>query len=122
MKQPLDVRFLGLTPSEAVETVARNKAAKLAQMFPEIIACRITVEQLHKHQHQGRPFGVALDLTVPGHELTMSRVQDEDVYVALRDAFDGMKRQLESLGQRALDRRRQPVPADAGDAGDAGLA
>ena len=107
MKQPLDVRFLGLTPSEAVETLVRVKARKLEQLAPEMIACRVTIEQLHKHQQQGRPFGVSIDVTVPGREFTVNRVEDEDVYVALRDAFDSIKRQLEGAAQRTLDQRRQ---------------
>ena len=36
-----------------------------------------------------------VDVTVPDHELSVDRVHDEDVYVALREAFDDMKRQLE---------------------------
>ncbi len=42
----------------------------------------------HKHKHQGRPYAVRVDVTLPGQELCVDRVQDEDVYVALRDAFE----------------------------------
>jgi cold shock CspA family protein len=40
---------------------------------------------------------VRIDLTVPGHELVVDRVENEDVHVALRDAFDDMKRRLEDV-------------------------
>jgi ribosome-associated translation inhibitor RaiA/cold shock CspA family protein len=95
MKQPLQIRFVGMEPSEAVESAARRKADKLDQFRPDIMACRVTIESAHKHQHQGRPFAVRVDVTVPDHELSVDRVHDEDVYVALREAFDDMKRQLE---------------------------
>ena len=100
MKQPLQIRFIGVEPSEAVETAARTKAEKLDRFRPDIMSCRVTIELAHKHQQQGRPFAVRVDVTVPDRELTVDRVQDEDVYVALRDAFDDMTRQLAESVQR----------------------
>lgn len=95
MKQPLQVRFLGMEPSSAVEDVARRKADKLNHFYSDIMSCRVAIEQTAKHQSQGRIFAVRIDLTMPNHELSVNRVHDEDVYVALRDAFDDMTRQLE---------------------------
>lgn len=109
MKQPLQIRFVGMDPSEAVETAARRKAEKLDQFRPDIMACRVTIEVAEKHQHQGRPFAVRVDVTVPDHELSVDRVQDEDVYVALREAFDDMKRRLEDSVRR--DRGDEKVHA-----------
>ena len=48
-------------------------------------------------KHQGRQFGVRIDLTLPGHELVVNHVQHEDAHIALRDAFEKMKRQLEDV-------------------------
>lgn len=100
MKQPLEIRFIGMEPSDAVEAAARRKADKLDRFRPDIMACRITIQLAEKHQHQGRPFAVRVDVTVPDHELSVDRVHDEDVYVALREAFDDMKRQLEDSVRR----------------------
>jgi hypothetical protein len=36
---------------------------------------------------------------VPGSEIVVNRDQDEDLYVALRDAFDAARRQLEDYGR-----------------------
>ena len=111
MKLPLHIVFLGMEASEAVEAAARDKAAKLDQFSPDIMSCRVEIELSQKHQHQGRPFAVRIHLTLPGHELTVDRVQDEDVYVALRDAFDRMKRQLEDTVRRTRGLEKQhPVP------------
>ena len=63
-------------------------------------SCRVTIEALHKHQQQGRPFAVRQYVTLPGHELGIDRVQNEDVYVALRDAFDGLRRRLDETLRR----------------------
>jgi ribosomal subunit interface protein len=109
MRQSLQITFRGMEPSEAVEDAARKKAEHLDQFAGDIMACRVVVELAQKHQHQGRPYAVRIDLTLPGHELVIDRVQDEDVYVALRDAFDAMKRKLEDVvRQRRGDEKQHP--------------
>lgn len=92
---PLQIVFHGFDRSDAVEAVVREKAQHLDRFSTDIMSCRVAVDLLQKHRHQGRPFGVRIDLTLPGRELVVNRVENEDVYVALRDAFDDMKRQLE---------------------------
>lgn len=57
-------------------------------------------------------------VTVPDQEIVVDRVHDEDVYVALRDAFDDVKRQLEESIRRVRDeasdgaRLAKRLPAD----------
>jgi ribosome-associated translation inhibitor RaiA len=97
MKLPVHIQFHDMAPSEALEAKAREYALKLDALASDIMACRVTVDLLQKHKTQGRPVGVRIDLSLPGHELVVSRVQHEDAYVALRDAFDGMKRQLQDV-------------------------
>jgi ribosomal subunit interface protein len=99
---PLQIIFTNVDASEAVEAKIHEKVDKLSQFHPAIQNCRIKVEQLHKHQHQGNLFQVRIDLKVPGHTLIADRESDQhkaytDVYVALRDAFNAMGRQLEDL-------------------------
>jgi ribosome-associated translation inhibitor RaiA len=45
-------------------------------------------------------FDVHIDMTVPGSEIVVNRVANEDVYVAVRDAFDAAKRQLEDHARK----------------------
>jgi len=99
MKLPLDLRFIGVTPSDAVKDTVQTRVASLERICPDATAWRVTVEQEHKHQHQGRPFAVRVDVTMPGQEVAVSRVHDEDVYVALRDAFDAARRKIEDVVQ-----------------------
>lgn len=100
MKQALELRFLGMEASPAVDAAVREKAHKLDQFCPDLMSCRVAVELLDRHQHQGQHYAVRIDATLPGHELVVDRVRDEDVYVALRDAFDDMKRQIEDAVRR----------------------
>ena len=116
MKTALQVVFHGIAPSPALEAAAREKAHRLERFSADILSCRVDIDESHKHQHQGRPFGVRIHLSVPGEELTVDRVADEDVYVALRDAFDSMRRQIEDRHSRQRAQVRQHTPP-AGTAG-----
>jgi ribosomal subunit interface protein len=117
MKQAPDIRFIGMEASGALASAAREKAAKLEAFCPVIMACHVVFELAHKHRRQGRPFAVRLELTLPGHRLAVSRVEHDDVYVAMRDAFDDMKRQVEDTMRRMQDFERSEPPVD-----EAGLA
>ncbi len=111
MKLPVHIQFHGMSPSEALELSTREHIHKLESFAPDIMACRVGIELEQKHQHQGRPYSVRIDLTLPGHELVVTRVQNEDVYVALRDAFNSMKRQLEDLVRKRRGQEKQhPQP------------
>ncbi|MDP2783373.1 MAG: HPF/RaiA family ribosome-associated protein [Sulfurimicrobium sp.] len=100
MQRPLQIVFRNMPPSDAVETHIKEKVEKLELFYSHIIGCNATVEIAGKHQHQGNLFNVRLDITVPGSELVVNRDMHEDMYVALRDAFDAAKRQLEDYGRR----------------------
>jgi ribosomal subunit interface protein len=100
MKSLLQITIRDVPHSEALESHIRQKAEKLETFYPHIIGCRVVVEIPHKHKHQGRLFDVRLDITVPGSELVVNREGNEDVYVALRDAFNAARRQLEDYGRR----------------------
>jgi ribosomal subunit interface protein len=99
MQVPLQITIRDLPRSEALEARIREKASKLEEFHERITSCRVTVEELRKHHHQGRHFQVSVDVRVPGKELVANRSHHEDVYVALRDAFDAAKRQLEEVAR-----------------------
>jgi ribosomal subunit interface protein len=95
MKTPIQITFRDMPHSDALDTHIREKAQKLEQFHSGLIGCRVVVEQSGKHHQQGKPFNIRLDLTVPGAEIVVDRQENEDVYVALRNAFDAARRQLE---------------------------
>lgn len=100
MQIPLQITIRDMGHSDALETRIRSKAAKLDEFFDHITSCRVVVEMPHKHHNQGRKFNVRIDIGVPGTEIVVNREHDEDIYVALRDAFDAAKRQLEDYARK----------------------
>lgn len=100
MQIPLQIAFRNLERSEAIAAKIVERAAKLESYYDRIIGCRVMVELQHKHHHRGNHYHVRVDVTVPGAELVANREPGEhhayaDVYVAIRDAFDTIRRQLE---------------------------
>lgn len=100
MRLPLQVTFRNIPSSEAIETHIKEKAAKLDKFFDRIMSCRVVVDSTQRRQRQGKLFGVRIDITVPRKELAVTREENEDVYIAIRDAFDAACRRLEEHGRR----------------------
>ena len=99
MPIPLQISFRNMDPSPAVEERIRQKAAKLERFHDRIVGCTVVVEAPHRHQHKGNRYQIRVDLTVPGGEVVVNREAEqnpahEDVYVAIRDAFEAAARQL----------------------------
>jgi ribosomal subunit interface protein len=100
MQLPLQITIRDIEHSDALEAHIRDRAGKLDEFFGHIMSCRVVVEMPHKHHQQGKNFTVHIDIGVPGSEIVVNRDHAEDVYVALRDAFDAAKRQLEDHARK----------------------
>lgn len=101
---PVQITIRDIPGSSAIETHIRKRSEKLNRFYDRISSCRIVVELPQKHKHQGKLFNVRIDITVPGKELVVTRKCDEDIYVAIRDAFDAIVRQLENHSHKRQGR------------------
>jgi ribosomal subunit interface protein len=100
MQVPLQITFRHMDSSDAVAARIRERTAELERHFDRITSCRVVVECRHPRHQQGNLFRVRVDLKVPGREIVVGRDPaahhaHEDVYVAIRDAFDATRRLLE---------------------------
>ena len=105
MQTPLEISFVDIARSPAAETRIRERVDRLEHRFDGITSCHVYVASPHQHQRKGKLFEVRIEVRVPGGELAVAdRPGDinahEDVYVAIRDSFDAMERQLEEWKQR----------------------
>ncbi len=107
-KIPVQISFLGLDHSDAVEERIRSKVSKLMVLCDKITACRVTVENLRKspvpERKKGEPYQVTIEVSVPGSQLVVKDppkdLHNEDIAVAVRDAFSIMERQLKEYVER----------------------
>lgn len=105
MPIPLQISFRNMDPSPAVEERIRKKAAKLERFNDRIIGCTVVVEAPHRHHHKGKLYNVRVDISVPGKDVVVDHAKPidhahEDVYVAIRDAFDAAARRLEDQARK----------------------
>jgi cold shock CspA family protein/ribosome-associated translation inhibitor RaiA len=105
MQLPIQITFRHMDASAALEARIRQRAEELDQFFDRIMACRVVVECLNRRHQQGNLFEVRIDLTIPGREIVVGRDRGlnhahEDAHVAVRDAFDAVRRALEAHAQR----------------------
>lgn len=120
MELPLQITFHQLERSEAITENVRERAQKLEKYFDSIQSCRVAIEAPHHHHAKGNQYRVRIEVAVPGQQLVVTRGADgqqshEDVYVAIRDAFDAMRRRLEDYS----DVLRGDVKVHRGSAGEA---
>ena len=100
MRLTPQVTLKDIPHSDAVEAKIREKVTKLERFHSRIMGCRVAVESPQRRQHQGKLYTVRIDITVPGEEIVINRVENEDLYVAIRDAFDAANRKLEEQARR----------------------
>lgn len=104
---PIDLQttYRDFAPPLLAEKRIRHRMAKLERLFPRIVSCHVVTEESHRSHQKGKLYGVHVNVVVPGGEIIASREhhdkhEHEDFYVALRDAFDALERQLRSLAER----------------------
>lgn len=109
MQAPLQISMHGIERSNALYDAVRQNAEKLERCYEHITSCRVVLELDGRHKRQGRKFSVRIDLEVPGGDIGVTGEHDEDVQVALREAFEAARRKLESYAHgQHRDARRQP--------------
>lgn len=99
------ITFRNMPVSDAVEIKICERAAALDKFFPNIVACHVVVELTARAHLKGKLYYLRVDLTVPGKQIVSKRHPGEkhaheDIYVAVRDAFDEARRQLEDYSRR----------------------
>jgi ribosomal subunit interface protein len=117
MQTPLQITFRNLDTSPSVEAKIRERVGELERFFNGITSCRVMIEAPSRHHREGGLYHIRVDLKVPGREIVVKRDPSEhhaheDIYVAVRDCFDAVRRQLEDHARRQRgDIKVHEVPA-----------
>ena len=114
MQLPVQITYRGMPSTAAIEDAVRDRVAKLEQFHARIMSCRVVIEQPGRHKQQGKQFIVHVDVKVPGGEIAVNRDHSEDVYVALRDAFDAARRKLEDFAREQRGDVKHHEPTQSG--------
>ena len=97
---PLQITGRDVELTEAIEESIRQKAKKLELFYDQIMRCKVVLEAPHRRQRKGVLYNVRIDIKVPDEELVIKKELNEDLYVAIRDAFDSARRQLQDYSKQ----------------------
>ena len=112
------VVFRNIDHSPAVEEAVHKRLEKLERYCDEIQSLRVILESPHNNHHKGKVYHVGVEAMVPNHAIAVSHEQHdkhshEDIYVAIRDAFNAVERRLKSAyGKQRSRVTRAPKLAD----------
>ena len=106
MQTPLEITFRDMSPSPALVATIDAWVRKLDEVTP-LNRCAVVVEKPHKRRRHGAPFAIHLDITIPGHEIVVSRDRQspKNPYIAVADAFRAARRQLKDFVTQRRDAR-----------------
>jgi len=102
MQVPLQITMRNVDHSEAVEQRIRDKALKLNQFSDRIIACEVVVEQNLAKRVNGNTYNIRVHVNLPRKDLVVNHTEQENLYLAIREAFDNMVRKVEEA-DRMMD-------------------
>jgi ribosome-associated translation inhibitor RaiA len=99
---PITLTFRHLEHSGALEERAKVLGSRLGRFSDRISRCHMTLQGPDGRSDGRAPYVVRIDLTVPGAQIHADSLNGngaghEDIYLALRDAFNNAKRQLQDL-------------------------
>ena len=96
MQKKLQIVFRGIDQSDAISSVIHKKVEKLERLHDNITSFRVVLDTPHKHHYKGKLFQVTVNAVTPDGDVNVSDGK-EDMYLALRDVFNVIERQLNSM-------------------------
>jgi len=105
MSNEFQVVFHNIDHSDAIVEAVNKRISKLERYCDQIIAGRVVLDSPHNNHHKGRVYSVGLEIHTPQKEVRVNQDQHdnhahEDLYVAIRDAFNAAERQLKSIDKK----------------------
>ncbi len=115
MQIPPEITYRDIKKTEKIDSLVREKIAKLEKFCDYINSCRVVLEKAHENPSSGSPYKVSIDITIPhGRELAVTHNPDEGkqypaLETVIRDAFEAARRQLVSITtEQKGDRKVHP--------------
>ncbi|MGE5085477.1 MAG: cold shock domain-containing protein [Bacillota bacterium] len=96
----LKINYLGMPESNSVSAAVWDHVKHLELFSAQLMSCHVVINRPPRKSHQGGIYHIKIHLHMKGSDIVIDREPGknhahEDVYVALRDAFDAAKRKIE---------------------------
>ena len=105
MSNEFQVVFHNIDQSAALTENVNKRIEKLRRFSNDIIGGRVVLDSPHNNHHKGKVFSVTVEIHTSGKEVIVRQGQHdkpahEDIYVAVRDAFNVAERQLKATDKK----------------------
>ena len=105
MTHEFQIVFRNIDQTDALEDAVEKRINKLERYCDQIITGRVVLDSPHNNHHKGKVYSVSLEIRTPSKEVRVNQEQHdnhahEDLYVAIRDAFNAAERQLKFNDKR----------------------
>ena len=102
MTNEFQVVFHNIGQTAAINDAVQKRVNKLQRYCDQILTGRVVLDSPHNNHHKGRVYSVGLEIHTPSKEIRVNQEQHdnhahEDLYIAIRDAFNAAERQLKSV-------------------------
>lgn len=110
MTNDIQIVFHSIDQTDALTEAVAKRIDKLERYCDQIINGRVVLDSPHNHHHKGKVYSVSIEIHTPQIEVRVNQEQHdkqahEDLYVAIRDAFNVAERQL-----RSVDKKHRATP------------
>jgi ribosomal subunit interface protein len=111
------VLFRGIEFSQAVEDAVQKRLGKLERYSDKIQSLKVILEAPHNNHHKGRVYHVGVEALMPNHDIVVAhdhhdKHAHEDIYIAIRDAFNAVERRLKGITGKVRSQVRHPRGLD----------
>lgn len=105
MTNEFQIVYHNIDQTEAISEAVQKRIDKLERYCDQIITGRVVLDCPHNNHHKGKVYSVTLEIHTPVLEVRVNQDQHdnhahEDLYVAIRDAFNVAERQLKSVDKK----------------------
>ena len=105
MTNDFQIVFHNIEQSTSISDAVNKRISKLQRFCDRILAGRVVLDSPHNNHHKGKVYSVGLEIHIPSKEVRVNQEQHdnhahEDLYVAIRDAFDAAERQLKAIHKK----------------------
>jgi ribosomal subunit interface protein len=104
MTNEFQVLFHNIDQTDALNEAVQKRINKLERYCDQIITGRVVLDSPHNNHHKGRVYSVSIEIHTSEKEVRVNQEQHdnhahEDLYIAIRDAFNAAERQLTSINK-----------------------
>lgn len=107
-----DIKTKNIELTDAIHAAVESKMAKLGSLverFGESVTVEVEVGKTTGHHNKGPYFRAEVHVRLPG-KLIYADVENEDMYMAVREARDKAKRQIKDYKETLAKQNKDGVP------------